>query len=90
MKKPLPRIFSVLPSSMVDTALEELQPFSHLRDECLNLEYFHTLEEARVIIGERVNEYNHIRPHSSLGYTPPAPLVMLNHKGYALTYYSAI
>ncbi len=61
-----------------------------LRDECLNLEYFHTLEEARVIIGEWLNEYNHIRPHSSLGYCPPAPLVMLNHKGYELTHYSAI
>lgn len=50
-----------------------------LRDECLNLEYFHTLEEARVIIGEWVNEYNHIWPHLSLGYCPPAPLVMLKH-----------
>lgn len=61
-----------------------------LRDECLNLEYFHTLEEARVIIGEWMNEYNHIRPHSSLGYRPPAPLVMLHQKGYELTHYSAI
>jgi len=61
-----------------------------LRDECLNLEYFHTLEEARVIIGEWVNEYNHIRPHSSLGYTPPAPFVSLEQKGYELTHYSAI
>lgn len=61
-----------------------------LRDECLNLEYFHTLQEARVIIGEWVNEYNHIRPHSSLGYRPPAPFVMLKQKGYELTHYSAI
>lgn len=61
-----------------------------LRDECLNLEYFHTLKEARVIIGEWVNEYNHIRPHSSLGYRPPAPVVMLKEKGYELTHYSAI
>ena len=61
-----------------------------LRDECLNLEYFHTLKEARVIVGEWVNEYNHIRPHSSLGYRPPAPLVMLEKKGYELTHYSAI
>jgi transposase InsO family protein len=61
-----------------------------LRDECLNLEYFHTLEEARVIIGEWMNEYNHIRPHSSLGYRPPAPLVTLKQKGYDLTHYSPI
>lgn len=61
-----------------------------LRDECLNLEYFHTLEEARVIIGEWVHEYNHIRPHSSLGYLPPAPFVLLEQKEYELTHYSAI
>lgn len=48
-----------------------------LRDECLNLEYFHTLKEARVIIGQWVDEYNHIRPHSSLGYRPPAPGLLL-------------
>ena len=61
-----------------------------LRDECLNLEYFHTLKEARVIIGEWVNEYNNIRPHSSLGYRPPAPGVLLETRGYELTHYSAI
>jgi len=61
-----------------------------LRDECLNLEYFYTLKEARVIIGEWVNEYNYIRPHSSLGYRPPSPVVMLEKKGYELTHYSAI
>lgn len=61
-----------------------------LRDECLNLEYFHTLKEARVIIGEWVNEYNHIRPHVSLGYRPPAPVVMLKKEGYELTHYSAM
>ena len=32
MKKPLPRILSVLPSNMVDTAIEELQPSFDLRD----------------------------------------------------------
>jgi len=45
-----------------------------LRDECLNLESFSTLKEARVIVGQWLKEYNHIRPHSSLGYKPPAPL----------------
>ena len=47
-----------------------------LRDECLNLEYFYTLKEAQVIIKQWVNEYNYIRPHSSLGYRPPAPNVI--------------
>lgn len=46
-----------------------------LRDECLNRESFYTLEEARVIIAAFRLEYNHVRPHSALGYTPPAPRV---------------
>lgn len=61
-----------------------------LRDECLNLEYFHTLKEARVIIGGWVKEYNHVRPHTSLGYRPPAPCVKLRnivHEPARLTRY---
>ena len=61
-----------------------------LRDEGLNLEYFHTLKEARVIIGQWVDEYNHIRPHSSLGYRPPSPLIRFKNKPYELAHYSAI
>lgn len=61
-----------------------------LRDECLNLEYFHTLQEARVIIGQWVNEYNHIRPHSSLGYRPPALPVKIGNQEKELPHYSAI
>lgn len=61
-----------------------------LRDECLNLEYFHTLKEARVIIEQWMNEYNHIRPHSSLGYRPPSPVVTLENRTHELTHYSAI
>ncbi len=44
-----------------------------LRDELLNREIFTTLTEARVLIEQWGKEYNHIRPHSSLGYRPPAP-----------------
>jgi len=44
-----------------------------LRDELLNREIFTTLTEARVLIEQWRMEYNHIRPHSSLGYRPPAP-----------------
>ena len=44
-----------------------------LRDELLNREIFTTLEEARVLIEQWRQEYNHIRPHSSLRYRPPAP-----------------
>lgn len=44
-----------------------------LRDELLNREIFDTLLEARVLIGNWRKEYNGFRPHSSLGYRPPAP-----------------
>jgi transposase InsO family protein len=48
-----------------------------LRDELLNGEIFYTLDEARVVIEAWRHEYNHVRPHSSLGYRPPAPLAVL-------------
>ena len=44
-----------------------------LRDEVLNVELFDTLLEAQVLIGDWRWEYNHIRPHSALGYRPPVP-----------------
>ncbi len=44
-----------------------------LRDELLNREIFTTLTEAKVLIGQWRREYNHVRPHSSLGYRPPSP-----------------
>lgn len=45
-----------------------------LRDECLNGEIFYSLKEAQVIIESWRNHYNTVRPHSALGYRPPAPL----------------
>ena len=44
-----------------------------LRDELPNGEIFYTLKEAQVLIEQWRNHYNTIRPHSSLGYRPPAP-----------------
>ena len=44
-----------------------------IRDELLNREIFTTLEEARVLIEQWRREYNQVRPHSALGYQPPAP-----------------
>jgi putative transposase len=44
-----------------------------LRDELLNGEIFYTLTEARVLIEMWRRHYNRVRPHSSLGYRPPAP-----------------
>jgi transposase InsO family protein len=44
-----------------------------LRDELLSGEIFYTLREAQVLIERWRREYNQVRPHSSLGYRPPAP-----------------
>ena len=44
-----------------------------LRDELLNREIFDTLLEAKVLVERWRCEYNYIRPHSALGYRPPAP-----------------
>ena len=50
---------------------------SKLRDEILNTEIFSTLKEAKVLIERWRHHYNTIRPHSSLGYRPPAPETIL-------------
>ena len=44
-----------------------------LRDECLNGEIFYSLREAQIVIEQWRIEYNTRRPHSALGYRPPAP-----------------
>lgn len=43
-----------------------------LRDECLNLEAFEDLEEVRTALEAWRQDYNHNRPHSSLGWLTPA------------------
>ncbi len=44
-----------------------------LRDELLNGEIVYSLKEAQILIERWRQHYNTIRPHSSLGYKPPAP-----------------
>ena len=44
-----------------------------LRDELLEREAFDTLLEAKVLFVRWRQHYNTIRPHSALGYRPPAP-----------------
>ena len=46
---------------------------SKLRDEFLNGEIFYSLKEAQVLAERWRVHYNTVRPHSSLGYRPPAP-----------------
>jgi putative transposase len=42
-----------------------------LRDECLNMETFTTVREAKFILGQWRDYYNNQRPHSSLNYLTP-------------------
>jgi len=44
-----------------------------LRDELLNREVFDSHAEAKILIEMGRTEYNETRPHSALGYRPPAP-----------------
>jgi len=47
-----------------------------LRDELLNGEVFSSVPEAKVLTDAWRRHYNHRRPHSALGYRPPAPVVI--------------
>ena len=56
-----------------------------LRDELLNGEIFTNLFEAKVLIEKWRKEYNQVRPHSSLGYKPPAPKTIIPKRNYRQT-----
>jgi transposase InsO family protein len=45
---------------------------SHMRDECLDRELFVSIEEMRYVTERYKLDYNHHRPHQSLGYMTPA------------------
>jgi transposase InsO family protein len=47
------------------------------RDELLDGEVFYSLAEAKIVIEGRRRHHNTSRPHSALGYRPPAPEVVL-------------
>jgi putative transposase len=49
-----------------------------MRDELLAREIFYSLIEAQVLIEDWRHHYNHVRPHSALGYRPPAPQAILD------------
>jgi putative transposase len=55
---------------------------ARFRDELLNGEIFYSLKEAQIIIEQWRVHYNTRRPHSALGYRPPAPEVItpLDHR----------
>ena len=51
---------------------------ARLRDELLNGEIFYSLREAQIIIEQWRQHYNTTRPHSALGYRPPAPEAIIS------------
>jgi putative transposase len=50
-----------------------------LRDECLNVNQFASIEDARAKIEAWRIDYNHNRPHGSLGHRTPAEFVRQHH-----------
>jgi putative transposase len=50
------------------------------RDECLNEHWFETLPQARVVIQAWVQDYNEVRPHSSIGRMPPRCFARLHRQ----------
>ena len=60
-----------------------------LRDELLNGEIFYTLREAQVLIEQWRVHYNTIRPHSALGYRPPAPEVIVPREELPMSHEAA-
>ena len=50
------------------------------RDECLNDHWFQTLHQARTTISAWRQDYNEVRPHSSVGRIPPARFAELHRR----------
>ena len=50
---------------------------ARFRDELLNGEIFTSLKEAKILIEQWRQHYNTIRPHSALGFRPPAPETLI-------------
>ncbi len=52
-----------------------------LRDECLNVEWFRSIEDARTKLAAWRRDYNHNRPHSALDDRAPAVFARLHRAG---------
>jgi putative transposase len=53
-----------------------------VRRECLNLNWFNSLDEVNDLLGHWYKSYNFDRPHSSLKYKTPAAFENLNQNLY--------
>jgi len=74
-------ILKWLATANIDTALNDSgKPWQNgsnesfngkLRDECLSMEWFRNRRDAKIVIEDWRQHYNHVRPHSSLGQLTP-------------------
>ena len=55
-----------------------------MRDELLAREIFYSLKEAQILIQMWRRQYNTLRPHSALGYRPPAPAAFVVQPAQAI------
>ena len=58
-----------------------------LSDELPNREVFETLREAQLLMEKWRREHNQRRPHSALGYRPPAPGAKLSRPQALASYF---
>ena len=71
------RLKKLVADQALDHAILKVESFNgKLRDELLDREIFYTLTEAKILIERWRREYNTVRPHSALGYRPPAPAAL--------------
>ncbi|KAF0182295.1 MAG: putative transposase, partial [Nitrospirae bacterium] len=70
------KLHFIRPGKPVDNA--HIESFNgRLRDECLNQNWFMSMEHARRVVEEWRLDYNEERPHSALGYLTPNEFVRL-------------
>ncbi len=62
---------------------------ARLRDELLDGEIFYLLKDAKIVIESWRRHYNTQRPHSSLGYLPPAPEVVVHASALAPSHWGS-
>jgi putative transposase len=60
------------------------------RDEHLNEHWFQSLTQARIEAASWRQDYNEIRPHSSLGRIPPAHFAQLHRQAKGVTVSSTL
>ena len=73
------KLHFIRPGKPVDNAF--MESFNaRLRDECLNVNWFMSIEHAKRVIEEWRIDYNENRPHSSLGYLTPNEFVRLEQE----------